>query len=683
MRGLRVLTALLKAELRARDHLLIAAAAAGLLVLLMPLAPGLAHLDPADVRVVAAWILAAILGPAVAIGLGATMIGAELSEGRLGFFLARPLSPATLWWARLSASLATTLGVVVLILGPAFILHPSGPGLEPPFDWTLAWTAIPFLLLTLLLASHAVGTVLRSRTAWLAVDAIGLLMVAGLLWASLAPLVQIGALSAAIDLIIWLAVLTPIALAVAGSIQLALGRADIHRSHRVLSITLLSLGIAISLGLKAVSFDILHPSLSDIESIDAATTSPRSSWMIVSGSQERTNGLLPSRIAVHSPTFLLDSSTGAHVSAGAVAPWSQALCTSFTPDGSMALVLELEAVCPQPRSRAVRWDLSGDHPRRMPSLLVVEEPEFEPWALSSDGARVAYSTEGLLSVYDLDQEREAASFKLQGRLVKAWFVDRDLLRLYLRDSTSADDSSDASTSQPEALRIIELDIANRGHRPTGTVELPYAEPSWFTLLDLSPDGSDLLVGYRTRALEPDPDGTDEASSPGGSENDRWQTLLVDSRTGELASPAGMDQAGLAIFLCDGRIATTMTHDGRSVLRILDIESGTHNDIDLGRIKRYSLLGENDSGQLLLTARQAEDGWSSPRKALWVDLATGEVTPVPEPLDPRWPEQTWFAPAISPLQPPGPLTNRLFLDKEQGSMVLLSSDGSRRILVGSP
>jgi len=110
--------ALLRAELVDRGHLLLVGAASGVLALLMPLLPGLKGLDAGEVHTIAAWILAALIGSVVAIGLGATLVGSDLSEGRIGYYLSLPLSPAAVWWAKLIAASATTIGSAVRIPVP-------------------------------------------------------------------------------------------------------------------------------------------------------------------------------------------------------------------------------------------------------------------------------------------------------------------------------------------------------------------------------------------------------------------------------------------------------------------------------------------------------------------------------------------------------------------------------------
>lgn len=93
-------------ELVARRDLLLVGAAIALIVVILPFLPGTSGFDHADLWAISSAILALATGYFLAIGLGATVFGRDLSEQRLGFYFDRPVSSTSIWLGRLLAVLA-------------------------------------------------------------------------------------------------------------------------------------------------------------------------------------------------------------------------------------------------------------------------------------------------------------------------------------------------------------------------------------------------------------------------------------------------------------------------------------------------------------------------------------------------------------------------------------------------
>ena len=85
---------------------------------LCPLLPWVGAGNAADARSTMALILAATLVSAGALGLGSSMIGPDLGERRLGFYFARPLGAAAIWWGKLVATFLVVFLAGVLVLSP-------------------------------------------------------------------------------------------------------------------------------------------------------------------------------------------------------------------------------------------------------------------------------------------------------------------------------------------------------------------------------------------------------------------------------------------------------------------------------------------------------------------------------------------------------------------------------------
>ncbi len=110
---MRSLASVFAREIRERRFTFLAALAAGLFA--FPLAwaaqktSGFAFRECLSAL---AYPLAAFLGFGLAAGLGATILGRDLSENRLGFFLSKPVSSLGLWAGKMGAAYALVLGSV-------------------------------------------------------------------------------------------------------------------------------------------------------------------------------------------------------------------------------------------------------------------------------------------------------------------------------------------------------------------------------------------------------------------------------------------------------------------------------------------------------------------------------------------------------------------------------------------
>ena len=106
---MRGMLAIFSRELAARREVLWLAAALGLLAVAIPLLPGLEGQRPEEIVSVTSGAVALLVGLLLAAAFGVGLIGRDLSEGRLGFYFARPVSGiaiarAVLNWAEPYAS---------------------------------------------------------------------------------------------------------------------------------------------------------------------------------------------------------------------------------------------------------------------------------------------------------------------------------------------------------------------------------------------------------------------------------------------------------------------------------------------------------------------------------------------------------------------------------------------------
>ncbi len=184
----------------------------------------------------------------VATVVGAGMINRELVERRHGFLFARPLSAAAIWGGKVLGCWMLAMGSGLVALGPAVAasggFHLLGATAGYVDNAAAAAGAAAAVVLLILLA-HAVALMVRSHTPWLlAVDAvfgIGVIVMAGL---ALRSLVVADASDAAMRGAVVFTAVVFVALFAVGLGPGGVGRTDIRRGHRVLSLVLWSVARA-------------------------------------------------------------------------------------------------------------------------------------------------------------------------------------------------------------------------------------------------------------------------------------------------------------------------------------------------------------------------------------------------------------------------------------------------------
>jgi len=185
----------------------------------------------------------------VAILLGASMIGRDLSDKRLSFYFAKPVSASSIWFGKVLASLILIAASFLVLMAPVLLLAMNA--------WRSSWnvnlgalTALVVLVsLALFAGSHVVSTMVRSRSVRIVLDAV--LGAAAIAIATLLvrKLYLSDAFDLSVGLAIGMAVATVVALLFSGAWQLERGRADRERNHIELSkFVWTSVAIVLALG---------------------------------------------------------------------------------------------------------------------------------------------------------------------------------------------------------------------------------------------------------------------------------------------------------------------------------------------------------------------------------------------------------------------------------------------------
>jgi hypothetical protein len=431
-------------ELRERWILFPAAFAIGCIPLVLP-AFGARRDDAAMIGFGSAFLL----GAAAAVVIGSSMLARDAFTGRLGFLFSRPVSWRAIWAGKWLASLVLVFGSALLAAIPwATFFPPSG---AHDGSWLRAVQDGPGWSMVLALTVLAVGlanfnaTAFRSRSPWLAVD---LLLLMAAAWATreyLAPLSWYGFFDGRWTPQVFAAAIG-LALLVGSAFQVAVGRSDIRRAHRFLSLgawAVLWVALASAAGLV---FWVRAAGPRDLSAF-AVTRDPGGRWIFVEG-RARTRGW-------YAVGYLIDSQTGRYLRepelryAGRV-PTGML----FSADGRVAARPGWDSR--QRGTALVVFDLAAPAPS--PRTVALENsPPAEGWwrsayALSPDGRLVFYAHPSGVSLYDLSSGRRVATATLQPgfRPVAARFTGAAGARAWLAPADEAGGSAQAE------MRVIDL-----------------------------------------------------------------------------------------------------------------------------------------------------------------------------------------------------------------------------------
>jgi hypothetical protein len=613
---------------------------AGFLPFFLPLALPGARLGRGD-QGEAALLLAAIVGVLLALGLGASVLARDLAERRLGFYFARPLSGWAIWAGKLAAALALSVGVAALVLVPALfarrvreeIAAGAAGGLERLLLGALGIAA-------LVLVAHAVGIMIRSRSAWVGIDLLAAGVVALLAWSAGETLNRAGMTSALslgepfqVLLFHALAALSPLvllALLAASAAQVLGGRTDPRRGHRLLSLTLWGLLLAAALGLAGYASWLVAATPADLATVEIVAAAPAGSTVMVQGAAAHRDG--------YRPVFLLDARSGRFERLFPAPAWRQEGAVHFSADGRRAVWLE--------PGDLVALDLTRPGSPQLHSPRTFNAPPT--LALSPDGRWLAVVERERLTVEDLGSGHLAATLPVEWTSVwngRLQFVDGSHLRYYHVEIPRF-----VSWSQYQmAIAVEELDLTTGRHQEIGRTPLLEGEAEW----EVSPDGSRLLVhqpGGRVQLF----------AAHGG-------TRLADL----LASPFG------GVFLADGRIALRSPRTGVRELTLLSPDGVPERVFAFPGVRGFHLGGEPLPGHLCLAVATGSAAPSFDRPGSWesrlLDLETGESRSLGRGL----------LPVGGPAAGPGSVGSRLF-ERDGGRLVLLDlASGRERRLAGRP
>jgi len=617
--------AVLTRELRERWPVPVAAFGAGLIALAVPLFPTARLHPPDDVRAGAAMVLALAFGLGAALMLGGSVLASDLFEGRIGFYLARPISSFAIWAGKMAASITLALSGAALALLPAALagasMRDAAVGLarsrEAPVFAVAALLLVPL--------AHVGAVVLRSRSPLLLIDLLLLGATAILARAAYIDFLLLEEPAVFAVALALLAAGTAAGILLAGPMQVASGRSDLRRGRVALSLAFWAgTGLAVVSGLAWRGW-VRSAGPEDL-AVWNAQPAPRGDWMALRGVAKGRAG--------HRPTFLFNAADGRSLPIFGDA--------AFSADGRRVAWIERE----DPRSlrgRLILSELTADGVSQRRTTVFAQSSAG--LLLDPSGSKVAVFEDGTLSVFDeAGRQLFALRRKGIGWFSKGAFLSPNRLRVWAADGSN-------SWNTPASIEILDIDLATRKASLLGRTD-PFLVRAPL-LADAK--GERILVRRLNEGID-----------------------LRDGESGAALARFADDQGPVlwADFLPDGRVAAVRGPKENLSLSIASRDGAVIREISLGPGGGAFLCGTAAPNILLIAVSGDEWVGRPPTRVLALDLDTGAVRVAANDLYPvtRWARFVDMNATRVPA-PPG-LAPRLFVGRG-GSLVKLDPISGKR------
>ncbi|MEO8274743.1 MAG: hypothetical protein ABI639_00900 [Thermoanaerobaculia bacterium] len=625
---------LVRRDLVQRTPLFLASLAMGLLILALPYFPNM-RATPTELRGAAGLAIAFSWCTILAILLGGSIFTRDLAEGRLAFDFRLPVLPGTIWAARFLAANFTLVFAAVLVFGPPALAGADGLGvlLDNPLSHSRGGglLAVSLLVLVVLVVSNPVALGSRTRQGWLAVDLIAFTtLIAAAFW-SVQLLCSWGAVATLRTTGALLAGAVAIAGAVTSARQVRLGRTEIDKAQKALSLGLLFSSFAIAGSLLVFANWLTHPPIEALPADNSTALGLGSDWVVVGGYAPRAPDILS--------RFLLQPSTGRSLGLGpmAIGPPSDyfsnagAIRNSVVRslDGSTIVLWERDPALPATRRLHV---LNPRADALIPiATSITAGPSAERWALAPSGKSIAILER---TGSPQDPKRIVVSAIPSGAietsiLLTACQAPGDLLyasshELFVqcdawpgRARTEAERTWMQAANGENVGRILRI---NLDAKTLASDELVIAGKPIADLRNLMRGPSGWFL------LEKDP------ASPQG------RTLrVVDLESGRsvmtLTPPKEIEPSALARsgqLLRDGRLAVAWNDPGGSKLLIFDGNGNLKRTVPIAEKVPSWILAEGSDSHLLIASRLPgyDQGWDVRRNLSIVGIDTGIVSRLP-------------------------------------------------------
>lgn len=408
--------AIARREIEERAFVFVAAIAIALVSLVALVLPHGSFSDRRGAVVILGFFLGVAFTWSLALILGATLVGRELSEKRLSFYLTRPVSGSAVWFGKLLAALV--LLAVSFVIVHAFPLGIGGSEWQTmsTISRRTAVVLVVAIAVILMLAAHVLSTWIRSASPILAADFVAAVVVIGLFMVTLAPLLVANAFAPAGNVIGLYVVAILIACIGGGAWQLSRGRIDARRSHRELSAFLW-----VIVGLTAIS------AFGYSRWVLGAT--PRE-LRFVSGIQR--GGMIEvfGTARGYHPEFIVNPATGCFVHGSQVVAAAGNTAAAVVPTGALMNVRRIVGGSAAPMDASVVVTRMDSLPRTIAVLPV--NGRVTTLGVSTNGSRLAVVSDAILTIYDTGARKALASTKLStDRFAQLQFLSDSVMRAFV------------------------------------------------------------------------------------------------------------------------------------------------------------------------------------------------------------------------------------------------------------
>jgi hypothetical protein len=565
--------------------------------------------------------LAIVMTATAAVLTGSSVIARDLAEGRLGFFLSRPIPWWSIWGGKWIAAIVLTFAAGAIASLPVLFLKdalPVGAG------W---WGAIlaPSVL-ALIGGVHMMAVGYRSRSRWFALD---LALAAGIAWmVARTPLMLahwgVWAYDAeSLSRCLWV---LAVVLTLAAAAQVAWGGSDIQRGRHILSIAVWSLLLPVAALYVGWGAWVWRLAPADLGAIGYADASADGAWVAATG-----HARAP-RPASLFATVIVDRATGRFIrlaGGGSLRP-------VFSDDSRHAAWIA-DAWSDEPQLFLA--DLESAHAAGVPIPLPVPPGTVLGLALSPDGRHAAAVQLEHASLFALGSAQVAVS--VSGRPGPVAFSPDGRAHVLIHSS---------EVSQPGTLDVVVLDAAIRHPTVTGHIATRgHPLELW------SPSAARVAVVHRL--------------------DFRPSLTLHDGLTGALLAtlvPEGSAGRVAATFLHDGRLA--VAEAGSSVrLRVFTPDGAETLSLDVA--PRYAMARAVEVAPGVVAVELPFQDSRGSASSVLVDVTAGRVLRTERGLRPATAARSWWERGAA--SPP----SSLFIDDHRALVRLDVATGARQTVLG--
>lgn len=526
--------------------------------------------------------------------LGESILGRELANRQMSFYFSRPLSGTTLYVGKILGALSITIISVMLTTLPSLIFFSSQ---SHQFFAPSAIEAYGVLSIFCLGIGTTAGIIFRSKSLWLIADLVftpvALVLGAFAFFVIFIAYFSPGYVSTnySKNLAAYLPLGIGLLLLAVNGFAFSFGRSNIKQIHKSLSISFWSVIMTLIVGGYGFSQWIVSAAPDNLTNVNYVETNSKGSWVTFHGAGWGRGN--------YTSSYLLNVKTGNYHQLDNFSASFYGIV--FSADGNKAVWLESKAGVYgllYDKFSIVKADLSTD--KIKPVYTDINVSSFGQIELSDDGSRLAFIRDNMITVFDLNTDKELATvhIPLTNKIYRGGvFLTPELARFYIVDDTKRNKDS-------YGLVIFELNVNDKK-----LVEVGKATAFRFNQILLSSNNEKMILS-----------------------NDEL-TGLYNAKTGELIANIYTPNKELnqrVRFIANDKIALAQVDRNakKSTMQILSSEGQVEKTIETGNFADIYIMDYVNDNQILVTL--VKDYNVAPEQQLaLLDINAGSLTVVKE------------------------------------------------------